>query len=212
MEAVIFDLDGTIGNTLPLCIEAFKNTIEPLSNKSFSDAEIIATFGPSEEGTIKSLIPDHYDEGIEKYLQLYEELHFKWPKPFEGIVDVMLLLKQINVYVGMVTGKGWKSTKITLEAYGLENMFSCIKTGSIHGPVKKDRIEEVISETRISRTKILYVGDSPGDITASKECGVKSAAAAWAPTSDHDLLLAMNPDFIFGSIREFREFAMTIKS
>ena len=45
MKCLIFDLDGTLGNTLPLCIAAFKQAIEPLAGRSLSDAEIIATFG-----------------------------------------------------------------------------------------------------------------------------------------------------------------------
>ena len=55
IKALIFDLDGTIGDTLPLCIKAFRRSIEPLIGRSVSDAEIIATFGPSEEGTIMAL-------------------------------------------------------------------------------------------------------------------------------------------------------------
>ena len=54
IKCVIFDLDGTVGDTVPLCIKAFKKSIEPLINKNVSDEEIIATFGPSEEGTIIS--------------------------------------------------------------------------------------------------------------------------------------------------------------
>ena len=74
IKAVIFDLDGTIGDTLPLIIKAFRNALEPLINRSVSDAEIIATFGPSEEGTIMSLAPDHYEKGLADYLSYYEDL------------------------------------------------------------------------------------------------------------------------------------------
>ncbi|MGQ1947507.1 HAD family hydrolase [Geofilum sp. OHC36d9] len=58
IKAVIFDLDGTLGNTIPLCIEAFRKSIEPLIGKKLSDQEITSTFGPSEEGTIKVLVSD----------------------------------------------------------------------------------------------------------------------------------------------------------
>ena len=61
IKGLIFDLDGTIGNTLPLCIQAFRQSIEPLAMKKLSDQDIIATFGPSEEGTIQTLIPEHYE-------------------------------------------------------------------------------------------------------------------------------------------------------
>ena len=68
IKCVIFDLDGTIGDTVPLCIKAFKEAIEPLINRSVSNEEIIATFGPSEEGTIMALAPEFYEKGVEDYL------------------------------------------------------------------------------------------------------------------------------------------------
>lgn len=63
IKAVIFDLDGTIGNTLPLCIKAFRSSIEPLINPKITDSEIIETFGPYEEGTLLALAPSHYEKG-----------------------------------------------------------------------------------------------------------------------------------------------------
>lgn len=206
MKAFLFDLDGTIGNTLPLCIEAFRRAIEPLANQSLSDAEIIAQFGPSEEGTIQALIPDHFAQGVEAYLKFYRELHCKWPDPFAGIVETLRYLKEKGCYVGLVTGKGSHSTEITLETYHLENFFDCIKTGSIHGPVKKERINEVLSETQMDRSEFVYVGDAPSDITASRDSGIKVVAAAWAPTSDVQSLLSMQPDYIFETLQDFRDF------
>lgn len=47
IKGVIFDLDGTLANTLPLCIQAFRQSVEPLTLQPLSDEEIIATFGPS---------------------------------------------------------------------------------------------------------------------------------------------------------------------
>ena len=64
LKAVIFDFDGTVCDTLPLCIAAFRKSIEPLAGRRFSDQEITATFGPSEEGTIRALIPEFYEQGV----------------------------------------------------------------------------------------------------------------------------------------------------
>ena len=57
MNTFLFDLDGTLGNTLPLCIAAFREAVEPLSGECLIDADIVANFGPSEEGTIAALLP-----------------------------------------------------------------------------------------------------------------------------------------------------------
>ena len=71
IKGVIFDLDGTIGDTVPLCIKAFRKAIEPLIERLVSDEEIIATFGPSEEGTIMALASQFYEEGVTNYLKYF---------------------------------------------------------------------------------------------------------------------------------------------
>ena len=114
LKAVLFDLDGTIGNTLPLCITAFRESIEPLVGRTVTDDEIVATFGPSEEGTIAVLLPEQRGEGLESYLRRYEALHCRWPSPFEGMPEILSYLKTKRIFVGLVTGKGRRSTQLTL--------------------------------------------------------------------------------------------------
>lgn len=123
IKAVIFDLDGTLGNTLPLCISAFRKSIEPLINQTLSDEEIIATFGPSEEGTIMALAPQHYQEGISSYLEFYKILHPLCPDPFDGIEDLLIALRNKSVRIAMVTGKGKHSTDISLEQFHIAQYF-----------------------------------------------------------------------------------------
>lgn len=62
----------------------------------------------------------------------------------------------MKYFVGVVTGKGPQSARITLETSRLNGFFDCVKTGSIEGPVKQERIEDVISETGATRSDVLY--------------------------------------------------------
>ena len=144
IKAVIFDLDGTLANTLPLCIRAFRQSIEPLINRSVSDAEIVATFGPSEEGTIMALAPDHYEKGVSDYLRFYESLHNTCPTPFEGINDLLVELQNKGVHLAMVTGKGKHSTDISLNYFKLTNFFEIIETGSPNGSRKAEGIQTIL--------------------------------------------------------------------
>jgi phosphoglycolate phosphatase/pyrophosphatase PpaX len=115
-------------------------------------------------------------------------------------------LKAKQVFVGLITGKGEQSTKVTLRNYGLEDYFDVVKTGAPSGPVKDRRIEEVIEEFSLDREEILYVGDAPSDVKACRDCNIKIAAAAWAPTADLGELKEMHPDFMFSSVSGFFEF------
>ncbi|MFX1704968.1 HAD-IA family hydrolase [Chitinophaga sp. CC14] len=204
IKAVIFDLDGTLANTLPLCIRAFKESVQPLLQRTLSDEEIVATFGPSEEGTIMALVPGHYNEGVSSYLHLYAELHSMCPAPFEGMPEILQMLKQKNVPVAMVTGKGEHSTAISLKYFSLADYFSMIETGSPLGPRKVQGIQAVLKAwPEIDKREVIYVGDAPSDITASRTAGISVVAAAWASTANAEILESMIPDALFLNIQAF---------
>lgn len=206
ISAVIFDLDGTIADTLPLCTEAFRQSIEPLINRSVSNEEIIATFGPSEEGTIMLLAPGHYEKGIAGYLSFYKSLHTICPLPFKGISALLDMLREKGIRIAMVTGKGIHSTAISLKQFGIGDYFEQVETGWMHGPRKPEGIESVLNcFAGIPKDEVIYVGDSPGDITASRKAGVAVIAAAWAETAEPEKLASLNPDELFYSVDEFSD-------
>lgn len=209
IKAVIFDLDGTIADTIPLCIQAFRRSIEPLLNRPVSDAEISTTFGPSEEGTIKALVPDHYEKGLADYLKLYEALHDICPVPFAGIEDVLIALKNKHVRIAMVTGKGKYCTDLTLQKFGLSSFFEIIETGQPSGPSKEEGIQKVLDYfENCLKCEIVYIGDTPGDIVASKKVGISILSAAWAKTAEPEKLKALKPDGLFYSIEDLTEWLM----
>ena len=211
IKAVIFDLDGTLANTLPLCIEAFKKSIEPLIKRSVSDEEIIATFGPSEEGTIMALAPNDYEKGVLDYLHFYEALHNnRCPLPFEGIEGLMIGLKDKNLRIAMVTGKGKHSTAISLNKFNLAHYFELIETGLPGGPRKTEGIRIILDAFGdLKKEEIIYVGDAPSDITASREAGIAVIAAAWAETAEPEKLQALKPDELFYTVIDFKNWLNT---
>ncbi len=209
IKAVIFDLDGTLANTLPLCIQAFRQSVEPLINRSISDADIIATFGPSEEGTIMALAPNHYDKGVADYLHYYEQLHDMCPIPFDGIKEILQVLKDKGVHIAMVTGKGKYSTDISLRHFKLTHFFETIETGSPKGARKAEGIQIILDRlTNINNDEVIYVGDAPSDITASRQVGVPVIAAGWADTAEPEKLQELKPDEMFYTIKDFENWLL----
>lgn len=210
IKAVIFDLDGTLANTLPLCIQAFRQSIEPLVNRPISDTEIIATFGPSEEGTIMTLAPNHYEKGVSDYLYFYETLHEMCPKAFDGIDDLLTTLKNKQIRIAMVTGKGKYSTHISLKKFDQTHFFEFIETGLPGGPRKAEGIQIILdSLPEIKKEEFIYVGDAPSDIIASRKVGIPVVAAAWADTAEPETLKELNPDKLFYNIKDFTNWLYT---
>ncbi len=76
MKAIIFDFDGTLADTLPVCFYAFQAVFREFDNKEVTPEEIKAMFGPSETGIIReNLMYTNHDEVIEYYYEKYSEKH-----------------------------------------------------------------------------------------------------------------------------------------
>ncbi|MGB3802125.1 MAG: SemiSWEET transporter [Lewinella sp.] len=202
IQAVLFDLDGTLADTLPLCIEAFRLAIEPAAGRKLTDEEIIATFGPSEEGTIQALAPNHYEQSLADFLGHYERLHERYPQPFDGMVTLLYYLRQRGVRLGLVTGKGQESTHISLRQFGLESIFEVVETGSRLGPRKEEALHRVLSDWHLFPQEAVYIGDSTGDVTAARNVGTQIVAAAWSVTADSAALSALEPEAMVNSVDE----------
>jgi len=206
IKAVIFDLDGTLANTLPLCIIAFRKSIEPLISREVSDEEIIATFGPSEEGTIDALAPDFYDKGVADYITHYTALHDMCPDVFEGMPEILETLKCKGIRTAMVTGKGLTSAEISLKRFGITQYFELLETGIRTGPSKPQGIKAILNKwDDLAKTEVIYIGDAPSDVTACREAGIPIVAAAWAETAEPEKLIALQPDELFYNISDFEK-------
>ncbi|MDQ2752458.1 MAG: HAD family hydrolase [Bacteroidota bacterium] len=204
IKAVIFDIDGTLANTVPLCIAAFRKAVEPLVNRPLSDEEIVSHFGPDEEGTIKSLAPDDYKKGTSDFMQFYEAMHDTCSAPFEGITELLQELKQKGVRLSIATGKGKYTSELTLNRLRLATYFEKIENGTPEGSKKAEAIATILhSLGDIGKEGAVYIGDAPGDITESRKAGIKVVSAAWAETAKVDELKKEHPDELFTSVAGF---------
>lgn len=210
IKAVIFDLDGTIANTLPMCVEAFHRAVAPLVGRALTDKEIMAHFGASEEGIINRILPEDYERGMAGYLKHYRELHDMSPAPFDGMVEILRWLKSRGIVVALVTGKGAASCDITLDYFAIRGYFDMVETGSPHGVVKTECIERVLERFSLAPSEAIYVGDAVSDVSSSHKAGIAIVGAAWAPTTDVDELRAANPDELFTTVTDFDTYLQQI--
>ena len=213
LKAVIFDMDGTIIDSLPLCVKAFQLAVEPIAQRPFSEEEILSAFGPSDEGTIAVFIPDAVETGMEQFLSHYRRLHpAMCSKPFDGMIDVLEELKARNIPIGLVTGKGPRSLAITLEELGLEHYFDAIETGSALRANKPEGLRKILDKFNLSPSEAVYIGDAPGDIVACREVAIPIYTAAWAKLVDLPKLQSLKPDKIVHSVEELKMLLLSATS
>lgn len=203
IRGMIFDLDGTLGDTLPVCFEAFRKTFQRYLGRRFDDREIRAMFGPSEEGVLRKALPDVWTEALETYLREYERAHVNCQVPFAGIESVLKMLQARGVRLAIVTGKGRRSAEISARVLGLNDYFHIMETGSHDRPVKPEGIRAVLAGWLLSPSDVAYVGDAPSDIVAAKQEGLLALAAAWAETAEEERLRQLGPYAMFRTVESF---------
>lgn len=207
IKLVAFDLDGTIGDTIPMCITAFKKAVEPFTQHELSNEEIIQTFGLNEEGMIKQVIRNDWGKALDNFYVVYEKMHAMCPRPLDGITELIAELKEKSVFVVLVTGKGEKSCAITLKQFGMETCFDRIDTGSPEKNRKSEAIKDLLVSYNLRSDEMVYVGDAVSDITACRKAGVRCLSAAWIVSPETiPQLEAYNQSNVFFSIEALRDY------
>ena len=110
LGAVLFDLDGTLADTLPLCYRSFRNAVSRSGGRVLSDAEIHALFGPSEDGMMQRALPVTWQPAPELYFGEYERLLPMCPAIVPELVSVLALLKTPRIPTGLVIGKSCRTS------------------------------------------------------------------------------------------------------
>lgn len=204
IQGVIFDIDGTLADTVPLIIAAYRKAVEPLIKRSLSDTEIIASFGPDEEGSVKAMVPHEYKKGTADFLHYYESMHGMCMQPFKGIVPLLEMLQKKRVHIAIATGKGKQTSDLTLELLSIKPFFERIENGSPTGSRKIEAIHQTLEAFGdLPAQAVIYVGDSPNDTKESKEAGIRSVAACWSGKAEKEKLVAAKPDEIFYTVEDF---------
>lgn len=196
-DAIIFDLDGTLADTIPLTIYALKKAVLELSGKEYSDDEILNEFGPVDTEIIKKLLDYKQDDiAPDVYIKRFEESFSDFVKPIEGIGALLESIKSNGIKLGLFTGRSRRATEIVLEKLGIREKFDILLTGDDTTRPKPDPegIEKALKLLSADKRSSLYVGDFDVDILASRAAGVRSALALWASSGD-ERLNELKPDY-----------------
>ena len=201
-QAVIFDLDGTILDTVEDLAAAVNYA---LSKKGFAplDAQGVA----SRVGNgIKNLIERSLPEGsepalVEECLASFREYYFTHldvhTHPYEGIMEMMQNLIAAGVKLGVVSNKV-ESATVQLCKKFFPQMLDCV-VGERADVKRKPAPYPLLlaaRELNVAPERALYIGDSPNDLVAAQAAGMGAGCVTWGYRS-REQLMEKNPDHLF---------------
>lgn len=203
-RAALFDLDGTLTDSLNLSVQSFIYTIQKHLQKQLSPQEVLAMFGPPEEIVFAHLEAASVEAMMNTYLDFYRREHKKYARLYREIIPALELLESRKIHRAIITGKGDRATEITLAKTGLDKWFSLVITGScIKSPKPNpEGIFRALDKLDVPPVEAFYLGDSPGDMETAHRAGVLSLAALWG-AQEKEAVLAQHPDHVFHTPGQF---------
>lgn len=217
---LLWDLDGTLVDTLGFIIDCFRRSVQPLVKRLPTDEEIVATFGPAESECISRLLSrferysllhhplhaEHIAQSAQRFHQRYDDGHTAGQvQLYPGIRQVIDEAKANGWALGVFTGKGRNSARATLEHVQLTSLLDVVITSDDVARPKPapDGVRLAAWHLAILPENTWFVGDNPADVIAANEAGANSVAAMWGAFNPDETRNAQ-PDYILASPLELQ--------
>ncbi|MBM4300072.1 MAG: HAD-IA family hydrolase [Deltaproteobacteria bacterium] len=199
VDLIVFDLDGTLADTLPDIAAAANFACRRLGLPEHPPEAIRGMIGGGERKLIERLVGPAHQDRVEECLQLYLEHYTRHngelTRVYPGVPETLALVAGKKLAV--LSNKLQPLTRQTLEAIDIARFFAAIRGGGANLPLKPapDQLLALTADLGARTTRTLMVGDKIADIQAGRAAGVFAAAVAYG-YGDLDSLTAASPDFL----------------
>lgn len=189
-RAVLFDLDGTIANTIPLIIASYRHTLTKHRLDVPDDAVITSWIGRTLHDQFGRLVPADEVEGIVETYSAWQMAHLpELLTPFEGITEMLEALSDAGVKAGIVTSKRRGPALRTIEHLGLDRWLSVAAAYEDTPRHKPDPAPLLAGAATLAFDvdTTVYVGDFPTDLTAAQAAGMAGVGVTWGSGLPEDM-------------------------
>jgi pyrophosphatase PpaX len=195
-DPVVFDLDGTVVDTVELIVESFRYATSTVLGKVLPDELILAGVGRPLRTQMERLSAEHAQALYDVYREYNHRRHDELIRGYDGIEEVLDALRAAGRRTGIVTSKSRDTTAMAFRAVGLQERFDVVVTATDTTEHKPSPVPLRLCLQRLNATAAgsIYVGDSPFDIQAGAAAGMATAAVAWG-VFGREVLLAAGPDY-----------------
>ena len=210
ISVVLFDVDGTIVDSAPAVMDAFRGALSDFNLPIPDDQRLRTYVGPplwysfgelGYEGELLSSL-------VTGYRSRYHA-HFLDPEPFPGVIDLLHDLHRAGIALATATSKQAPMALAQMEHLGLSSVFDVI-AGATPDPAssKATVIREALARLEdlgadISRPVI--VGDSVWDVRGAKEAGIPVIGVGWGYATEDGL---DDADAVCATVEELRAFIL----
>jgi HAD superfamily hydrolase (TIGR01509 family) len=208
VEGVIFDVDGTLADTLEYYYGMACDFVELAGAPPVSRERVFGLMGRGDRDLLRKLFPADFPDLDAALARVVRERLGFWlrrmseeTEPLEGCVDLLHRLHSGGWRLGIATSS--PRSLPFLDRWGVRHVFDSIvgREDVSHRKPHPESILRCVTELGVQTAEAVYVGDSPIDIEAGRAAGVRTIGVLTG-TSRREVLAGVSPDYILESAAE----------
>ncbi|MBQ4317206.1 MAG: HAD-IA family hydrolase [Clostridia bacterium] len=199
-KAVVFDLDGTILDTIGDIAAAVNYALDAYGFKPRTKEEIISFIGNGSLMLIRRALGDEngekYDDNFVKavrnrFREEYQKHMLDDTYVYEGIIELVDELNEMGIASAVVTNKDDRSAVPMIKHY-FGDRFSIVRgvRADIERKPNPELTLSVLNELGVTPSEALFVGDGMADLKVSQNCGIEYIPIGYGYTSPERLFEA----------------------
>jgi phosphoglycolate phosphatase len=206
-NTVIFDLDGTLLNTLDDLTDSLN---EILSQNGFplrSTDEVRRFVGNGVRALMRLSVPERCTDDevtvcLEAFKENYKHNMQNRTRPFNGIMELLLDLNRFNFKIGIVSNKFDVAVKALAKTY-FGNLIPVAigESPDVKRKPAPDSVFTAVKELGSDLKKTIYVGDSETDVQTAKNAGIPCIGVTWGFRC-REVLREAGADFLIDTPKE----------
>lgn len=208
MKAIIWDLDGTLLNTLHDLANAVRFGQRKYGQKEIEDAQVAALLGHGVhalvEGACKGVDEKTKENIFSSFYTEYAAHFADFTHPYDGMVELLTQFKQEGYLMAVISNKAHEMTVQLIEKF-FPNTFLFVYGEQKDYPRKPNPslLLDTLKKMKVSKEETVYIGDSEVDEKTAKNAGVSCILVSWGFRRREDLL-QIPADYLVDSVEELR--------
>lgn len=205
---IIFDFDGTLGDTRRNIVTTMQMTIEELHLPNRSEDECAATIGLPLAECFRTLFPDIQEELIPRCAETYrrffnENLKNIHPKAFPGVVETLSVLHQKGFTLTIASSRSRNSLMELTRNMGIADYISYLLGADDVKEAKPnpEPVLKTLADMHFDANETVVVGDMPVDILMGTNAGARTCGVTWG-NGTKDELENVGANFIIDKIED----------
>ena len=187
--ALIFDLDGTLIDSVPDMTVALNRLMTTLGRRPLTDDELCAMVGDGATELVRrafrltgaELAADETTATVERYIDFYAEHPAARSACYPGVAETLDALAASGRRLALCTNKPERVMRPLLDSLGLADRFEVVLGAGVLPTRKPDPapVRWVLDRLAVSPASAMMVGDSRNDILAAQAAGVRAVAVGY---------------------------------